>query len=188
LIPMFNDLTDDELLNYIDTMGDSEIVTLEMLEAAGKQREALLSLQGSWDSLKLSIGGVLALNFGPFLSDLAAALRGANIVTTEYGQAGRWMNAAPSGDIAGSQVSNWMPPTSRSSGIRGGVQQFATGGQFTVGGFGGPDSQRVNMDLTPGETVSVGGGTSDMAAILAEVRRLVNMMPGMIGDAVAPLM
>lgn len=197
LIPIFNDLTDDELRNYIETMGESEVVTLGMLAAAGEQRDALDFLAGTWDSLKLSIGGVLALNFGPFLSNLAAALRGANIVTTEYGQAGRWMDTAPSGDIAGSQAGNWMPSTSGSGGSalrRGGVGRgarggaYATGGGFTVGGFGGPDSQLVQFMGTPGEDVSIGGGTSDMAAILAEMRRLVNMLPIAISDAVERVM
>lgn len=32
---------------------------------------------------------------------------------------------------------------------------FATGGQFQVGGAGGPDTQRVTMDLSPRETVTI---------------------------------
>lgn len=61
---------------------------------------------------------------------------------------------------------------------------YATGGNFTVGGSGGTDSQNVNFMATPGETVSVGGGTSDMQNILSEVRRLVDSLPVAIADAV----
>lgn len=183
LIPMFNDLTTTELENYITTMGASEIVTLDMLEAARDQQEALDSLKGSWDNIKLSIGGVLALNFAPFLSNLASALRGADIVTTEYGQAGRWMAAAPSGDVAGSQVSSWMPADSPET-ARPRKRGFQAGGRATIGGSGGPDSQLVQFMGTPGEEFSVGGGTSDIAKLLAEMRRLVNMIPLAMADAV----
>lgn len=59
-----------------------------------------------------------------------------------------------------------------------GVVGFATGGGFTVGGSGGPDSQLFNLALSPGEMVDVrrpGAGASndnDMAAVVAELRAL----------------
>jgi len=59
----------------------------------------------------------------------------------------------------------------------------AAGGSFTVGGSGGTDSQPVNFMATPGETVSIGGGTGDMQNVLAEMRRLVNTLPIAIVDA-----
>jgi len=60
---------------------------------------------------------------------------------------------------------------------------YATGGTFKVGGSGGSDSTPVSFMATPGETVSVGGGTNDMAQILSEVRRLVDTLPVTIADA-----
>lgn len=62
--------------------------------------------------------------------------------------------------------------------------RYATGGEFTVPGFGGSDSQPVGSMATPGERVSIGGGTSDMENVLAEVRRLVDSIPLAITDAV----
>jgi len=61
---------------------------------------------------------------------------------------------------------------------------MATGGSFTVGGSGGTDSTPVSFMATPGETVSVGGGTSDMENVMAEIRRLVDSIPLAIADAV----
>ena len=61
---------------------------------------------------------------------------------------------------------------------------FATGGSFTVGGSGGTDSTPVSFMATPGETVSVGGGTSDMENVMAEIRRLVDSIPLAIADAI----
>ena len=46
-------------------------------------------------------------------------------------------------------------------GLLGGIGKFlgfATGGQFVVGGSGGPDSQFVPLALTPGEVVSIDRG------------------------------
>jgi len=60
----------------------------------------------------------------------------------------------------------------------------AAGGSFIVGGRGGPDTTPVSFMATPGETVTVGGGTNDMAQMLAEVRRLVDTLPTTIADAV----
>ena len=61
---------------------------------------------------------------------------------------------------------------------------YAEGGSFIVGGFGGTDSQRVSFMATPGEPVTVGGGNEDVAALVMEVRRLVNRLPTMMKDAV----
>ncbi len=51
--------------------------------------------------------------------------------------------------------------SSTSGGFIGGAAKlfgFASGGEFTVGGAGGTDSQTVAFRATPGERVSVGGG------------------------------
>jgi hypothetical protein len=49
---------------------------------------------------------------------------------------------------------------------------FATGGSFKVGGAGGPDSQRVNLNLSPGEIVNVRrpGNDNDLAGELRALR------------------
>ena len=63
-------------------------------------------------------------------------------------------------------------------------ERYATGGTFTVGGSGGIDSTPVGFMATPGETVTVGGGTSDMENVLAEIRLLVKSLPTTIADAI----
>ncbi|MFA5600244.1 MAG: hypothetical protein WDA06_06560, partial [Phenylobacterium sp.] len=50
-------------------------------------------------------------------------------------------------------------------------RSFATGGSFTVGGVGGPDSQFMPLWLTPGEQVDV-RRPGDGAELQAEVRQL----------------
>lgn len=53
------------------------------------------------------------------------------------------------------------------------IPGFATGGSGIVGGFGGPDSQLIQMRLTPGELVSVQtpgqAANDDLVAIMREV-------------------
>jgi hypothetical protein len=58
---------------------------------------------------------------------------------------------------------------------------------MTIGGWGGPDSQLVQFMATPGEKVSVTqvGGSTGNEQLVAEVRRLVNTLPTILGDAVA---
>jgi hypothetical protein len=61
----------------------------------------------------------------------------------------------------------------------------ATGGSFTVPGFGGMDSVPVSFRASPGEHVTVGQGGSDVSGeILAEIRRLVRTLPAAIRDSV----
>lgn len=55
---------------------------------------------------------------------------------------------------------------------------FATGGSFEVGGSGGPDSQRVGIDVTPGEIVNV-SQEDTMRELLLVMKRL----PTTIADA-----
>ena len=52
---------------------------------------------------------------------------------------------------------------------------FQTGGSFTVGGTGGPDSQIIPLHATPGEIVNVrrpGDGGGDNSELIAEIRAL----------------
>lgn len=60
---------------------------------------------------------------------------------------------------------------------------FAFGGSFEVGGTGGPDSQRIAMNLTPGEIVNVSKEDS-IGELAQELRRLVNNLPTLMRDAV----
>jgi hypothetical protein len=57
------------------------------------------------------------------------------------------------------------------NGIGGQIQQFATGGDFAVGGTGGADSQGFHLALTPGEMVSV-SHVDGQAELLAEIKAM----------------
>ena len=214
LIPMFDDFP-DVLEDYITYMGDSEAVTDDMYEAAKEQAGAMNELAGEWAGLKLQAAGwaapgltaLIQLLTTPFGADSAAAFinkffglgpgslpsgageRQYTLPSTIGGEWGAGGGGGSGGGGAWVQGGGGGGGPVRGGGSRvGGVSEFATGGRFTVGGFGGPDSTRVSFMGTPGEEVSIGGGTSDMAAMLAELRRLVNMLPTVITDAVERVM
>lgn len=65
---------------------------------------------------------------------------------------------------------------------------MATTGSFTVGGIGGPDSQRVTMRLTPGEIVDVrrpyqpaNDNGKDVASLIAETNRMLGVLLQVVG-------
>jgi hypothetical protein len=70
---------------------------------------------------------------------------------------------------------------------------YQHGGQFIVGGGGGPDSQLVQFRASPREKVTItppGGGndqTRIMIELVAEVRRLTTTMPTIMRDALQRL-
>ena len=59
---------------------------------------------------------------------------------------------------------------------------YQHGGEFIIGGMGGPDSQLVQFMGTPGEPVTVGEGNDNVKALVAEVRRLTNALPIIMRD------
>jgi len=81
LIPMFKTLTDDELRDYIQYMGESEGVTDEMVQKARDQEAAMNDLAGAWAGLKMQAAGwaapgltaIIELLTTPFGSNSAAA-------------------------------------------------------------------------------------------------------------------
>lgn len=74
------------------------------------------------------------------------------------------------------------------------TKNYELGGEFTIGGHGGPDSEPVGFMGTPGEKVKVtrpGEGTEDLGPLLAEMRavrleigRLANILPVTLRDAI----
>ena len=75
---------------------------------------------------------------------------------------------------------------------RGGMNEgrgFATGGSFTVGGTGGPDSQAFNLRLSPGEMVNVrrpdqvdNAAAEETRALREQVAQLIGVTIKMAGD------
>lgn len=81
ILPMLDELTNEQLRNYVETMTESEQVTLDMVEAAREQREAIKTMGDEWANLKMSVAGWAApgvtafieLLTTPFGPDSAAA-------------------------------------------------------------------------------------------------------------------
>lgn len=72
-------------------------------------------------------------------------------------------------------------------GASGAFEGFATGGDFTVGGNGGTDSQRVSFWATPGEQVSIRTPTQQRGgAMTIDARTYINA-PGATVDAIKAL-
>lgn len=65
---------------------------------------------------------------------------------------------------------------------RGGIQGFASGGSFTVGGSGGTDSQLVQFFATPGEPVSVGAASQTQGGNLTINGPLVQIQGNATAD------
>ena len=195
LIPMFSEW-DKVFQNYIDHMGDSAVVTDEMVDKALKQRDAMNELSGAWAGLKLQAAGwaapgltaLIELLTTPFGSDSAAAF-----INKFFGLGGGDMpslstvgSGSGGGFVRRSESSTGSSVVSSGGGGGGSrLQEFQHGGDFWVGGSGGIDSTRVSFMATPGEPVRVGkGGGSDVAPLVNEMRRLINSLPIMIGDAI----
>lgn len=76
LIPVFQQLSEDQLRNYINTMKDGQIVTAAEVAIARKNRDELDALGDTWTNLKLTVGGALAGTITPALERMNAVLEG----------------------------------------------------------------------------------------------------------------
>lgn len=193
LIPMFKELTDDQLRDYIQYMGESEVVTDDMIQKARDQQSAMDDLAGAWAGLKMQAMGwaapgltaIIELLTTPFGPDSAAAFI-RKFFGVSGGDLSMNINMPPvTYTPPGSPFPTYEAVSGGGGGERfGGLREgFQHGGEFWVGGTGGPDSQRVEFMATPGERVQVGGSGSD-DRLLNEFRRLINILPIIIGDAI----
>jgi hypothetical protein len=69
-------------------------------------------------------------------------------------------------------------------GLGSNIQAFATGGSFTAGGTGGPDSLGYKLALTPGEVVNV-SHQSDLAALGVKMDKVVAVLDRFRGESQA---
>ena len=177
LLPWYDNLSDYEK-GHLDDIDAGMGLTSDAAAANREFRDSIADLTDEWSILKGELlGGIIPVitnvleyitNAVQIAKDLAAQIaiiRGASFER---------LTSAP------------VPPTSSMTGITVPSKDefgFASGGSFIVGGRGGSDTTPVSFMATPGETVSVGGGTNDMAQILSEVRRLVDTLPVTIADA-----
>jgi hypothetical protein len=124
-------------------------VTNEYREAAqpiGQMQNQFITLQSATDSAAQSMQHSFAdFLFDPFQNDVQGMLGSFSSALKRMAAEGAAMQLFSG---AKSGISSFF-----GGGIK--LPGFATGGQFTVGGFGGTDSQLVAFRATPGEQVSV---------------------------------
>ena len=162
------------------------------LEALNKQVDALLQVNSSVLSVKDAIAAlasaigiqtqVTGFNATRYLAnnpDVAAAYQ--RYLQNQVGYAQGYGVGLSASEFA--QI-HWD---------RGGKDEgrvgFATGGSFTVGGTGGPDSQAFNLRLTPGEMVNVrrpdqvdNAAAEETRALREQVAQLIGVTVKMAGD------
>lgn len=147
-------------------------------------------------------------NAGDFFGNLATLSRSGNRELAAIGKAAAVTQATIDGVLAVQKALASAPPpvnyalaasvgiatAANIANIMAQTPGFAFGGDFTVGGAGGTDSQLVAFRATPGETVSVrtptqerdesrGDGTSGGAPGTSGAVRIVNVLdPALVGD------
>ena len=67
LLPIFDQLTNEQLRNYVDTMSEAQVVTEAEYQAAVESRKAIEEWKDSYEGLTLSIGGFLTKGLIPYL-------------------------------------------------------------------------------------------------------------------------
>ena len=161
---------------YIDTGAD-------VIQAAADQQAAIDNLTLIWQGLwsTIMVDGAPALT--ALLEQLVKIYEMWSGIAEMAGKVRGYLatgpNATPLSEAYGNSYVRPAPLKGAYS-----IGGHAAGGSFTVGGRGGTDSTPVNFMATPGEQVTIGGGTSDMQNVMAEIRRLVDSIPVAIADAV----
>ncbi len=76
LIPIFDQLTNEQLRDYVDTMRKSQVITADQVALARRERAALDTVSDSWKGVKLSVGGFLAMKVDEPLQRINDVLSG----------------------------------------------------------------------------------------------------------------
>lgn len=85
LIPMFDQLTDEQLRNYVDTLTEAEMWTEEEIARSQELRKAMSDLGDMFDNVLVQIGGFLAEGLLPYfeilsaIPDVIAVIRGEEV-------------------------------------------------------------------------------------------------------------
>lgn len=185
ILPWWDKLTDAQKENF-GAIEDYIEVTPDMVQSSREYQEAVFNLKTEWSLFKQELlqGVIPALTsvinfmtkYKQTVTDFAQGIRDKLTAAAAAAQVDSGFRGQGVAGAANPE-STWVDPRRNRPG------GWATGGQFVVGGGGGSDSTPVSFMATPGETVSIGGGTNDNQQILAEMRRLVNTLPTVLTDA-----
>lgn len=170
----------------------------QQLGALKAQVGGLITLNNSVLSLPAAIAALLAVQATAPAPAPATAFAGPNwsnyLAANPDVMAGYQAFAAGGGDqVSYAGITSAVDYAARHYTLAGkaeGRTGFATGGSFTVGGSGGPDSQAFNLALSPGEMVNVrrpGDAANDDAkeeirGLRAQVAELTTVVRGMAAD------
>ena len=72
ILPMLDQLTNEQLRNYIDTLTEAEMVTEKEEQAARDMRKALSDLGDQVDNVKMQVGGFIATGLLPWFQIMRA--------------------------------------------------------------------------------------------------------------------
>lgn len=173
---------EQEKLNQIKAAGvDADSAQAQSIrdavDALYDQKDAIAAVAEEQKKTKAIIDDLQMMTTS-FLSQVRSGLMQGKSAWEAFGQAGlnvldslaeKMLNAAISNlftMLFGGATGSLLGPTGSALGGFGSYGKFANGGDFTVGGSGGTDSQMVSFMATPGESVSIrtpgqrGGGGS----------------------------
>jgi hypothetical protein len=179
LLPVLDQLNNDQLRNYIDNLNEGQRISQEEYETALRQRDALDQVGDAWEGIKLQVGGWLAMESLPYLENILGVLEGS--VSYLEGFAKFWQI------ITGSGLPEFDFGANVGGDHHGG---FATGGEFEVDGPAGVDKTMVRFMASRGERVTVtppGGDDrliTEMRGLRGELGRLARTLPITMRDAV----
>ena len=193
IIPWYDQLTQAQKDNFGEQVNGIE-VTKEMTEQNREYKESVADLTDEFDEFKYELLGGVIPAISSTIDYVTNAIEIYKGLTEQMRIIRDYLFSLGDSELSGGSVSYSIPglpgmaiPTpggGRPNNDTDNIPGHATGGSFVVGGSGGIDSTPVSFMATPGETVTVGGGTNDMAEMMAEMRRMVRMLPGAITDAV----
>lgn len=148
----------DEAMGYYGATAEYFAILAAVRSEVSDSASASLSIASTADlqlaAAEKQYGGILGLNSTiKSMADAAAAYYAADLVL--QGSIANDPRGAAAGAAAVSAASTAPTAEALAAASWASANGFATGGDFTVGGSGGTDSQMVRFRATPGEQVSI---------------------------------
>lgn len=175
LLPLFDQLTDQQLADFVSTMSDAQVVTEAEYQAALRNRAAIAEMADIYETAKLSVGGFLAEGLIPYVGILKAI---PNVLDAIIARWKKWLSM-PVPQIPGSGPVG-KGDSSSPGGSHGGTQR-ATGGPV-AGGESYMVGERGPELFTPGQSGSI-TSNEDIGQLTQEIRRMLRTLPVIMRDA-----
>lgn len=178
LLPMFDQLTNEQLANYVATMGEAQVVTEAEFQAALKNRQAIAEMADVYENAKLAIGGFLAEGLIPYVGILQSIPAVLDAIIERWHillslPAPQMPTGKPVGKGGSSSPGN--TPKDRRSGPPEAAGGPVSGGTTYLVGEKGPEL------FTPGQSGAI---TPNIDQLSRSIDRLVATLPVILRDAV----